>query len=75
MSRPRSEWQKRDDAAKRAKAVKAALLRAVNAQIERLWATCNADGSAFTPAERKAVADASHAIRGIVGGWIARGRR
>ncbi len=73
MSRAKPEWQRREAAAKRVKAVKAALLRDVTDRLERLWAVCNADGSAFTPSERKAVADANYSIQGIVGGWLARG--
>jgi len=74
------EAAKRKRAAKaRAKAKSAAVTQAA-AAVERLWQLCTAKPTGgeprlFTEAECEAVADASHSLRGISGGWINDRRR
>lgn len=66
----KQSWAQRDQEAKRKKAIKASLLAAATEKIERLWSASVSADSSFTPAERKAIATAEHAIRSIKGGWL-----
>jgi hypothetical protein len=68
----KNDWKARDAKLKKAKAAKAARLRDVSGKLDGLWTACNELDSGFTAADRKAVADASYAIRSITGGWINR---
>lgn len=70
-----NDWKKREAAAKRAKLIKARLLSDATGAVERLWAADVPLDSGFTAAERKAIADASHSIRSIVGKWAGGARR
>ena len=65
----KNDWKTRDAAAKRAKVIKAAMLRDLSGRIEKLWTACNEQNAGYTTADRKAVADAGHSIRSIIGGW------
>jgi hypothetical protein len=63
-------WAKVQQEKKRKAAIKAALLAAATEKIERLWCASMLPDSGFTPAERKAINAADHAIRSIKGGWL-----
>ena len=68
----KASWSKLQQEKKRKAAIKASLLAAATEKIERLWTASMQPDGGFSPAERKAIATADHAIRSIKGGWLTR---
>jgi hypothetical protein len=67
--RPKSFAQREADRKRKSRAKNLAVSRVAHA-IDDLWKLCIEPDQGFTSPEKKAVADASHSIRGISGAWI-----
>ena len=74
MKNKKPTWSQLQAQKKRTAAIKASLLAKATEGIERMWSVSLQVDSGFSPAERKAIATASNAIRSIKGGWLGRGR-
>lgn len=72
MSKRKTEWQRKQDEAKRRAAAKSAMVSAATVKLDAMWAAANADGSGFCAEERKAIAEAQYALQSIRGGWLVR---
>jgi hypothetical protein len=66
-------YRKAQEKLKREREAKGKAVAQAQTVIDALW-KCSAESSAFSGAERKAVAEASYALRAISGGWL-NGRR
>jgi hypothetical protein len=66
----RETYAQREAKTKRLRAAKNRAVSKASDAVEELWKMCADHESGFTEQEKQAVANASHQLRSITGGWV-----